>query len=80
MAMMKSLIFNFLCIATASAGELGPGGSPRSEHAPRLYERLQRYLQIAYQQGPHISSGTRTHDLVDYEPTPYQLDHLCWLG
>lgn len=42
----------------------------------RFYERLQRYLKIAYQQGLHISNENRTHDLIGYEFTLYQLGPL----
>ncbi|MED6127246.1 hypothetical protein PIB30_086204 [Stylosanthes scabra] len=75
-AIAISLICYFSCVCWRkykAEGELGPG----AHQGQGMPELLQRYLQIAYQQGPHIGSGTRTHNLVGYEPTPYQLDqHL----
>ena len=60
--------FSFFFIQE-SLGELGPGVSPGPGQASRLFERLQRYLQIAYQQGPHIG-GIQTHNHIVMSQTP----------
>ena len=59
----------FFFLMKKNLGELGPGGSPGSGQASRLKERLQRYLQIVHQQGPHIGR-IRTHNHIVINQTP----------
>lgn len=71
--LLSSLTFFFHHLfVQESLGELGFGDSPSSGQTFKLYEHLQIYLHIAYQQGSHINNGDQTHDVVSYESTPYQ--------
>lgn len=70
------VLLNFNLVFWILEGELGPKSSLGSGLWAGI-KSLQNYLQINYQQGPHVGSEIRTHVLVRYEPDSYQLDqHL----